>query len=67
VLDEVLPALSAPRRRALEVALLFGEASGDPVDHRALDVAVRDSLQLVSERESILIAVDDVQWLQLIT
>src|SRR5437899_11491627 len=36
VLDEVLPALTAPRRRALEVALLRKEESGDPVDHRAL-------------------------------
>jgi DNA-binding CsgD family transcriptional regulator len=63
VVDEVLPALSAPRRRALEVALLREDASGDPVDHRALAVAVRDVLQLLSEREPILIAVDDVQWL----
>src|SRR5205809_7883610 len=29
VLDDVLPALSAPRRRALEVALLRQEAAGD--------------------------------------
>jgi DNA-binding CsgD family transcriptional regulator len=63
VVDEVLPALSAPRRRALEVALLREDASGDPGDHRALAVAVRDVLQLLSEREPILIAVDDVQWL----
>src|SRR5437870_8683458 len=63
VLDDVLPALSMPRRRALEVALLLEEASGDPVDHRALGVAVRGVLQLLSEREPILIAVDDVQWL----
>ena len=34
-LDDVLPALAAPRRRALEVALLREEASGDPVDDRA--------------------------------
>src|SRR5712691_4963818 len=63
VLDDVLPALSAPRRRALEVALLVEEASGDAVDHRALAVAVRSVLQLLSEREPVLIAVDDVQWL----
>jgi predicted ATPase len=63
VLDEVLPALSAPRRRALEVALLLEETSGDPVDHRALGVAVRGALQVLSEREPLLIAVDDVQWL----
>jgi len=36
VLDEVLPALTPPRRRALEVVLLRDEASGDPVDERAL-------------------------------
>ena len=63
VLDEVLPALSVPRRRALEVALLREQASDDPVDHRALAVAVGGLLQLLSERESILIAVDDIQWL----
>src|SRR6266498_408095 len=63
VLDDVLPALTLPRRRALEVALLRDVTSSDPVDHRALAVAVRDVLQLLSEREAILIAVDDVQWL----
>src|SRR5712692_5952202 len=39
VLDDVLPALSMPRRRALEAALLREDASGDPVDQRALAVA----------------------------
>ncbi|TMB57194.1 MAG: hypothetical protein E6J47_03050 [Chloroflexi bacterium] len=63
VLDDVLPALPAPRQRALKVAMLRDETSGDPVDHRALAVAVRDVLQLVSEREPTLIAVDDIQWL----
>jgi len=63
VLDDVLPALSTPRRRALEVALLREEAPGGPVDSRALAVAVRGALQLLSERGPILIAVDDDQWL----
>lgn len=63
VLDDVLPALSAPRRRVLEVALLREEAVGDRVDDRALAVTVYGALQLLSEREPILIAVDDVQWL----
>ena len=61
VLDGALPALAAPRRRALEVALL--RESGDPVDDRALAVAVRSVLQLLSERQPVLVAVDDVQWL----
>src|SRR3954449_10610376 len=63
VLDDVLPALSTPRRRALEVALLRAEASGDAVDHRALAVAVRDVLRRLSESRPILVAIDDVQWL----
>jgi DNA-binding CsgD family transcriptional regulator len=63
VVDGVLPALSVPRRRALEVALLREEASGDPVHRHAVAVAVRDALQLLSELGPILIAIDDVQWL----
>ena len=63
VLDDVLPALPAPRRRALEVALLREEASADPVDDRALAVAVHSVLQILSEREPILFAIDDLQWL----
>lgn len=63
VLDDVLPELSRPRRHALEIALLREEGSGDPVDPRALGVAVRDAFQALSEREPLLIAVDDVQWL----
>ncbi len=63
VLDDVLPRLSVPRRRALEVALLREDAAADPIDRRALAVAVRDLLQLLGEREPVLVAVDDVQWL----
>ena len=63
VLDEVLPHLSKPRQRALKVAMLRDEALGDPVDHRAVGVAVRDVLQLLSDDEPVLVAVDDVQWL----
>ena len=62
-LDDVLPALAPPRRRALEVALLLEEASGGAVDHRALAVAVRDVLQLLGESGPLVVAVDDVQWL----
>jgi predicted ATPase len=59
----VLPLLTGPRRRALEAALLVEEAPDDPVDHRALAVAVRDVLAALSAREPVLVAVDDVQWL----
>jgi DNA-binding CsgD family transcriptional regulator len=62
VLDDVLPALAPPRRRALEVALLLEEAAGHRVDSRALGMAVRSSLQLLAEERPILIAIDDLQW-----
>ena len=63
VIDDVLPALLTPRRRALQVALLREEVSGEPVDRRTLAVAVHDALQLLSDCGPTLIAVDDVQWL----
>src|SRR5215218_10816237 len=43
VLERVLPALSAPRRRALEVALLLEDAPRGS-DPRTLGVAVRSTL-----------------------
>lgn len=61
VLDDVLPELRPPRRRALEIALL--REPGDPLDERALAVATQDALQLLAERAPVLLAVDDVQWL----
>ena len=63
VLADVAPLLSMPRRRALEVALLHEEAADEPVDHRALGVAVRDVLHVLGDRGPVLLAIDDVQWL----
>jgi DNA-binding CsgD family transcriptional regulator/tetratricopeptide (TPR) repeat protein len=62
VLDEMLPSLPTPRRRALEIATLRVDVSGDPADQRALAVAVRDVLERLSEREPVVVAIDDVQW-----
>jgi DNA-binding CsgD family transcriptional regulator len=62
-LADVASSISMPRRRALEIALLREEAGDDRVDHRAIGVAVRDVLDVLSERGPVLLAVDDVQWL----
>ena len=62
-LGDVLSDLAAPRRRALEIALLVKDEAGEPVDFRTLAVAVREALQLLAERQLILLAIDDVQWL----
>jgi DNA-binding CsgD family transcriptional regulator len=63
VLDDVLPTLSPPRRHALEVALLLDEATADAVDPRALGIATRSTLQLLAEDGPLLLAIDDLQWL----
>ena len=63
VLDDVLPGLPPPRRRALEVALLLEEAGSRPVDPLALGVAVRSALELLAAGDGLVVAVDDLQWL----
>jgi DNA-binding CsgD family transcriptional regulator len=63
ILDETLPLLAAPRRRAIEIVTLRAETSADGLDERALAVAVRDVLELLSERATVVVAIDDVQWL----
>ncbi len=60
VLDDVLPELAAPRRRALEVALALEEEPDVPVDPRTLAIAVRNALEVLAP---VVVAVDDVQWL----
>jgi DNA-binding CsgD family transcriptional regulator len=63
VSDESMAALSAPRRHALEVALLREEAPDHVADERAIAVAVRDVLDRLAARTPVLIAIDDLQWL----
>ncbi len=63
VLDDVLPRLAAPRRRALAAALLLEDATGKAVDPRALGLAVRDALQVLDEERTPVLAIDDLQWL----
>jgi DNA-binding CsgD family transcriptional regulator len=62
VVEEVIALLPPPRRRALEAALLLEETT-DGVDPRALGVAVRNGLEILSSDVRLLIAVDDIQWL----
>jgi len=62
-IDDVLPALALPRRRALEIALFRQEADRGAVDQRTLAVATYSALQLLCEDRPVLVAIDDVQWL----
>ena len=63
ILDEVSPSLAPLRRRALEVALLLAEPGESALDPRAIGLALLDVLRAISERGSVLVALDDVQWL----
>ena len=62
-LDDVLPVLPPPRRHALEVMLLLAEPDDDAVDPRAVALATRSALEALAERTPLLVAIDDVQWL----
>ena len=61
--EDVLEDVAAPQRRALEVALLLAEAAGPPPDRRAVSVASLAALRALAAREALVVAIDDVQWL----
>lgn len=55
--------LPAPQQRALRVALLRDEPEGPLPDHHAVSVALLNVLRMLAEDGPVLLAVDDVQWL----
>jgi DNA-binding CsgD family transcriptional regulator len=63
VLEEALPALGGPRRRALEIALLLEEPGDERLDSRAVALAFLDVVRALAASGSVLVAVDDLQWL----
>jgi DNA-binding CsgD family transcriptional regulator len=63
VLPEVADELLPLRRRALEVALLIAEPGEEVPDPRTIGVAVLDVLRHLAERGPVIVAVDDLQWL----
>jgi DNA-binding CsgD family transcriptional regulator len=66
VLDDVLPALPGPQREALEVTLLLEETS-NAQSGRAVPAALLSSLRALADEERVVIAVDDVHWLDAAT
>jgi DNA-binding CsgD family transcriptional regulator len=63
VFEEVAAELAPLRRRALEVALLLVEPGDDAPDPRAIGLALLDVLRMLAERGPVLLALDDLQWL----
>jgi DNA-binding CsgD family transcriptional regulator len=63
VLDEVLDALPGPQADALRIALLLERAQGQPPEHAAIALATLGVLRTLAATRPVLLAVDDVQWL----
>jgi DNA-binding CsgD family transcriptional regulator len=65
-LDE-LAELPPPQRHALEVALLRAESTGSPPAAHAIAVGLLNALRSLAAREPILIAIDDLQWVDAVS
>jgi DNA-binding CsgD family transcriptional regulator len=63
IADRVVGELPEPQRHALEVALLRVAPSGILPDQRALSVAVTGAMRELTAEAPVLIAIDDVQWI----
>ena len=63
VLAETLGSLPSPQRRALSRALVLDEDEGPAPDPHAVGVAVQSLLRAVAGASPVVIAVDDVHWL----
>ncbi len=61
--DEILVQLAPPQRAALEAAMLLGAPVGPPPQPRTIAMALLSSLRALSTKAPVLVAVDDVQWL----
>jgi DNA-binding CsgD family transcriptional regulator len=61
--DELLADLAEPQRRALEIALLRLDPGGSRAQPQAVAVAVLNVLRALARVGPLLVAIDDVQWL----
>jgi DNA-binding CsgD family transcriptional regulator len=63
VLEEIATELPPPQARALEIALLRREAEGGSIDLHTVSAGVLSALRALAERDAVVVAVDDLQWL----
>jgi len=61
--NELLPELAVPQRRALEVALLRREPGESRPDQGVVAAALLAGVRMLASGGPVLIALDDVQWL----
>src|SRR5262249_62094794 len=65
VLDRALPQLPPPQRRALEVAVLLADPVGSQPEQRAVCVAFLAVIRQLSAAGPVVLAIDDLQWLDI--
>ena len=63
VTSDELAALPAPQRGALDVALYRAEPTDAPPDRHAIAVGLLSALRVLAGRDRLLVAIDDLQWL----
>jgi DNA-binding CsgD family transcriptional regulator/Cdc6-like AAA superfamily ATPase len=61
--DEVRGALPEPQRQALDVVLLLQSPAKTPIDQRTISAAILSTLRTLAQRGPLILAVDDLQWL----
>ncbi len=60
---EAIEQLPSPQRNALEISLLLVETGGGVADQRAVSLALLTLMRMLAAAQPLLIAIDDVQWL----
>ena len=63
VLDEALAPLPEGQRSAVMRALVLEDVTGPPPDAHAVGVALLNAVRALAQTRSVLVALDDVQWL----
>ena len=63
VLGTALASLPAAQHRALSRALVLGDDEGSPPDPHAIGLALLNCLRALAAEEPVVVAIDDVQWL----
>jgi len=65
VADDLLAELPVPQRRAITVALLREDPGGRRLDQRAIGAGTATILKVLVRTAAVVVAVDDLQWLDL--
>jgi hypothetical protein len=61
--NEAIDTLPEPQQRALNVVLLLQSPGKAPIDQRTVSAAVLSTVRTLAERGPLVVAIDDLQWL----